>query len=104
MTYGVTGDQKLDDFDYKQIKNYYRTGSFITMVPSKFVEDHGDVLFNCIKMLIDPMLHTTTAILAGYYTSDLKTSVQEIHSIFKDKNCNIPIVIYNMLQLEFAFE
>ena len=94
----------MDAFDYKQIKKYYRMGSFNTMAPSQFVEDHGDVLFNCIKMLIDPMLHTTTAILAGYYTSDLKTSVQEIHSIFKDKNCNIPIVIYNMLQLEFAFD
>lgn len=94
----------MNTFDYERIKKYYRMGCFHTMAPSQFVEDHGDVLFDCIKMLIEPMLHTTTAIMSGYYTSDLKTSIQVIPSFFRNTDRNIPIVIYNMLQLEFTFD
>ena len=94
----------MDTFNFEKINMYYREGYFHTISPSQFVRDHGDLLFDSIKLLVESMYDTPIALLSGYHTSDLKTSVEESRSFFRKSDCSVDVLIYNTLQMEFAFD
>lgn len=94
----------MDTFNFEKINMYYREGYFHTISPSQFVRDHGDLLFDSIQLLVESMYDTPIALLSGYHTSDLKTSVTEGCPFLRKSDRSIPVLIYNTLQMEFAFD
>lgn len=91
-------------FDYERIRKYYLHGDFCPTVPSQFIIDNGDMLFECIRMFLSPLLHNSAAVLSGYYTSNLNMRIEKIGSFFQNRDKRVHVITYNMLLLEFAFD
>ena len=94
----------MDDFNYGRIRQYYSQGNLGVTAPSQFVKDHGDLLFNLTEMMLRPVFPGTTAILAVYCKQRLSPKIDEIGLFHKNADSSTPMVIYNMMFLEFTFD
>lgn len=91
-------------FDHMQIIKYYTWSQSHPLKLSHFAETIGMTYLEIVENLISSMLPEKMNFLFGYYLSDIRITIKQIDSLYKDVAQKKDILICNVLLFEFLYD